>query len=143
MMGLSEIGDFAEDLRRIFQELDRSAGDLTAGECAPPLDVREADDTVEIAVDLPGIVADAIRVVVKGPLVLVAGEKRPRRGRGDSSFHLVERDFGRFARAVRLPGACDTSRGRAVLAAGVLRLTFPRVVERRGRSLAIAITQEP
>ena len=36
----------------------------------------------------------------------------PRRAR-ESSFHLVERGFGRFARAVRLAAPCDTSPARA------------------------------
>ena len=49
----------------------------------PPLDVFETDEAVEIAVDLPGVDADAVRVVAKGRRVLIAGEKTPRRGRGD------------------------------------------------------------
>lgn len=140
---LSEVREFADDLRRIFQELDRLPGILSAGECSPPLDIRETDDGIEVLIDLPGVDPEAVRVVVRGPMVLVAGEKRPRRGRGESSFHLVERDFGRFARALRLPVACDTSRARAVLSAGILRLTFPRIEDRRGASINLVIEREP
>jgi len=136
----AEPTEFRDDVRRIFRELDRSEGDepLT-GECAPALDVFETDDSVEIRVDLPGVSADSVRVVAKGPTVLIAGHKRPRRTRAESSFHLVERGYGRFARAVQVSAACDTSRARAALSNGELRISIPRLVERRGRVISIAI----
>ena len=136
----SEIGDFAEEVRRIFRELGRgTAAEALAGECSPPLDVLETDDALEITVDLPGVEPGAVRVAVKGDTVLIAGEKIPRRGRGDSSFHLVERGFGRFARTVRLTAACDASKARLTLTDGLLRLTLPKVVERRGQLIEIKI----
>ncbi len=137
----SEIGDFAEEIRRIFAELGRASGpDGLAGECSPPVDVFETDEAVEIAVDLPGVPPAAVRVVAKGDTLLVAGEKVTRRGHGvDSSFHLVERGFGRFARSVRLGRPCDTSRARATFSAGELRITVPKIAERRGGALRIEI----
>lgn len=139
----AETTDFSEELRRINAELGRSAGTggLT-GECSPPLDVYETDDSVEIVMDLPGVEPSAVRVVAKGDAVLIAGQKRPRRGRGDSSFHLVERGYGRFARAIRLVRACDTARATASVAAGELRISLPKVGDRRGAVVAIAIAGE-
>lgn len=142
----SEIGEFAEDVRRIFLELGRASGsgsaDALTGDCNPPVDLYETDEALEIAMDVPGVSADSIRVLVKGASLLIAGEKLPRRGRGDSSFHLVERGFGRFVRLLRLTTACDAGRARAVLAHGELRITVPKIVERRGRAIAIAITTD-
>jgi HSP20 family protein len=143
LLGFPDAAEFADDLHRIFEELDRTAVGPPSGECSPPLDVRETDENVEVVLDLPGVTLDTVRLVARGQALLVAGEKRPRRGRGDSSFHLVERDFGRFARAVRLPVACDTASAKAFLSAGELRITLPRLTERRGRPIAIALTQEP
>jgi HSP20 family protein len=136
----SEIGEFAEEVRRIFVELGRVyAADSLAGECAPPIDVYETDENFEISVDLPGVDPTAVRIIVKGSAVLIAGEKAPRRGRGDSSFHLVERGYGRFARTVRLLGACDATRARAMLHQGELRLVIPKITERRGQPIQIAV----
>ncbi len=78
----------------------------------PPLDVYETDDALEIADGPAGRRPGAVRVVAKGDAVLIAGEKAPRRGRGDSSFHLVERGYGRFAR-VDPPDAAVRHRPRA------------------------------
>jgi HSP20 family protein len=122
-------------------ELGRDySSESLAGECAPPIDVYETDETVEITMDLPGVDPSAVRVVIKGDAVLVAGEKAPRRGRGEASFHLVERGFGRFARTVRLSRACDAGRARATLDRGELRLTLPKIVEHRGRPHHVPVT---
>src|SRR5437867_10570651 len=91
----SDLGDFADEVRRVFLELGRAFGaESLAGECAPAVDVYETDETLEVVVDLPGIEADAVRIIAKGDSVLVAGEKPRRRPRGESTFHLVERGYG-------------------------------------------------
>jgi HSP20 family protein len=136
----SEVGDFADEVRRAFLELGRVFGvESLAGECAPPIDIYETDTALEITVDLPGVAADAVRVMSKGDTILIVGEKMPRRAGGDASFHLVERGYGRFARAARLTRACDTSQARASLVNGELRVTVPKLAERRGRTIKIAI----
>jgi HSP20 family protein len=136
----SEIGDFADEVRRVFLELGRVfSGESLAGECSPAVDVFETDDALEIAIDLPGVDPVAIRVVAKGESILIAGEKAARRARGESSFHLVERGYGRFARVVRLARACDTSKARATLVDGVLRISVPKIAERREKAITIAI----
>jgi HSP20 family protein len=71
--------------------------------------------------------------------VLIAGEKAARRARGESSFHLVERGYGRFARVVRLGRACDTANAQATLHGGELRVSIPKIGDRRGRAVPIAI----
>src|SRR3970282_306968 len=107
-----EARDLADDVRRVFEELERQApGRSPSGECVPAVDVLENPAAVEIVVDLPGVQADSVRVVIKGCLVLIAGEKEPTAcASPDASFHLVERGFGRFARVVRLTGAFDAAR---------------------------------
>jgi len=136
----SELGEFSDEVRRVYLELGRAFGsESLAGECSPALDVYETDDTLEITVDLPGVDASAIRVLAKGDSVLVAGEKSARRTRAESSFHLVERGYGRFARVVRLGRACDTAHAKATLTGGELRVSIPKMTDRRGRSVAIAV----
>ena len=143
MLLSSEVGDFADEIRRIFRELGRGGeADALAGECSPPIDVLETDEALEITVDVPGVEAAGVRVAIKGDMVLIAGEKLPRRGRGDSSFHLVERGFGRFARTVRLSAACETAKARLTLQRGELRLTLPKLRERRGQLIEIHVETE-
>jgi HSP20 family protein len=136
-----ELGDLADDVRRIFQELGHSPGAHAgaAGDCVPPLDVLETDSEVQILIDVPGVVAESVRVVLKGDVVLVVGEKWADTARQAGAYHLVERGSGRFARAVRVGGAFDGGQVRAVLASGELRITLPKLPERRGQGREIPI----
>jgi HSP20 family protein len=135
-----EISDLADEVRRVFAELGRAFGaDSIAGECSPAVDVYETDEALEIAVDLPGVNPGALRVLGKGDSVLIAGEKPARRAHAESSYHLVERGYGRFARVVRLSSACDLSRARATFVDGELRVSVPKIRERRGRTIPIAV----
>jgi len=136
--------DLAQDVQRLFEDLARRRPDrrhVVSGECMPVVDVFETERTVEIVLDLPGVAADALRVLIKSGVVLVVGEKeRPALSKDTpASFHLVERDFGRFARAVRVAGAVDAGQARALLAQGELRVVLPRREERRGQGLLIPI----
>ena len=136
----SEIGDFSDEVRRVFLDLGRVFGpESLAGECSPPVDVYETDDSIEIAVDLPGVESATVRVICKGDSVLIVGEKPPRRVRGESSFHLVERGYGRFARALRLMRPCDMARATAALMQGELRISLPKLADRRGRPIEIKV----
>ena len=142
----AELGDLADDVRRLFQELGlSSASRATAtGDCVPPLDVLETDEAVQILVDIPGVRPGAVRVRLKGDVVLIAGEKwADSPGVGPGGYHLVERGSGRFARAVRVAGAFDGARVTATMSGGELRITLPKLTDRRGKRLDIAVTAAP
>lgn len=136
--------DLTQDVQRLFEDLARRRPDrrhVVSGECMPVVDVFETERTVEIVIDLPGVAADALRVLIKSGVVLIVGEKeRPVLSKNTpASFHLVERDFGRFARAVRVVCAVDAGQARARLAQGELRVVLPRREERRGQGTLIPI----
>lgn len=135
-----DISEFASDIRRAFDELDRYAGTRSAGEYMPPVDVFDTSEGITIVVDLPGVPAEAIRAIVKNGIVIVIGDKpAPPCGSDHAQFHVAERSFGRFARGVRLHGAYDASRARATLRLGELRITVPRIEDRRGQEIVIPI----
>jgi HSP20 family protein len=133
--------EMGEDLRRLFDLLDaQSQADAPPGECHPPADVIESSQQVEVIVDLPGVPPDQVQVVFARGTVLVAGVKRASVcSHSDAAFHLAERAFGRFARAIRIGGAIDAAAARATLTGGELRITIPRIAERRGREIRIPI----
>jgi HSP20 family protein len=135
----SESAEFADELARLLNDIGRSTSSFLTAECSPPLDIYETDEGFEVTMDLPGVDINAVRIVAKGNAVLIAGEKTPRRGRGDSSFHLVERGYGRFARVARLTKPCDSSRARASLVNGELRVSLPKIADRRGQPTTIPI----
>ena len=138
----SESGDLADDIRELFEDLASSLShELRAhsGECHPSLDVLETDTTVEVIVDVAGVPPAALRVMFRTGVLLIAGEKAPPPAPGEQTYHLVEREFGRFARAVRLNGAFDIQAGRATLAGGELTIVLPKMRDRRGLGQRIPV----
>jgi HSP20 family protein len=135
--------DLPEDLQRLFDliwEGPSSESPVSAAECSPPLDVIETETGIEIVVDMPGVPVEAVQVVSARDVLMIAGHKMPAAcEHREAAFHLAERSFGRFARAVRLDGAFDAGRATASLVAGELRITMPRVDERRGKEIRIPV----
>jgi HSP20 family protein len=133
--------EMGEELQRLFELLDsqaKAAG--PPGECHPPADVIESATQVEVTIDLPGVVSEDLHIVFARGTVLVVGLKRASIcSHSDAAFHLAERAFGRFARAIRIGGAVDAGRARATLAAGELRIIVPRIAERRGGEIRITV----
>jgi HSP20 family protein len=139
----AETRELASDLRDLFAELAETLPleqRVYSGECHPALDVVETPSGVEIIVDVAGVPAPALRLLFRGDTLIIAGEKAPAAASAEPTFHLVEREFGRFARAVRLTGAFDVQRAHASLAAGELTIVLPRLADRRGRAHTIPVT---
>ena len=138
-----ESGELGDDIRELFDDLTRSLGsdpNAYPGQCRPLVDVFETDAAVELVVDTCGVPAPALRVLFRNGVVIVAGEKAAVPTVPEAAYHLVERDFGRFARAVRLTGAFDIPRARATLRSGELTVVLPKLVERRGRAHQVPVT---
>ncbi len=134
-----------DELRRLFEHL--AAGEERGGaaaECTPPIDVLETSEGIEVVIDLPGVAADRMQVVVARDTLVVMGQKMPLgcEHHREAAFHIAERGFGRFARGVRLSGAFDVGRGAATLRDGELRIVLPRIEERRGRERRIPVRTE-
>ncbi len=131
-----------DDLRHLFALLgEEDVAGAMSGECVPPIDVIETVASVEIAMDLPGVAPASVKVLFSRGTILIAGQKAATAcEHREAAFHLAERAFGRFARAVQLSGAFDAGRATAVLAAGELRIVLPRIEERRGREIRIPVT---
>jgi len=133
--------ELPEDLRTLLDVIwnDSAQQASSPAECTPSLDVLETPGGVEIVMDAPGVARSSLQLVFSRNVLIVAGEKLPVREQSEAAFHLAERCFGRFARAVRLEGAYDAGRAEATFTAGELRVTLPRIDERRGSEIRIPI----
>jgi len=133
--------DMDDDLRRLFDQITGTDARPHAAECNVPLDVVETSEGVDVVLDLVGVEPDAVQVVIARDTLVVTGVKRATAcaHSHEATFHVAERVFGRFARAVRLSGAFDIARVEATLRAGELRVRLPRIEERRGREHRIPV----
>jgi HSP20 family protein len=139
----AEARELTDDVRELFEDLAAHLPNemrAYSGECHPTLDVLETDEAVEVVVDVSGIPANALRVLFRAGVLLIAGEKAPPRTGDNQTFQLVEREFGRFARAVRLNGAFNIPRASAAVDAGELTIVLPKLIDRRDQSHRIPVS---
>jgi HSP20 family protein len=130
MLSFPEAAELADEVRRLFEDLQHAHDAAPGGGLhAPPMDVVEREDSLEVVLDLAGVAAEDIRVLFKNNTLVIAGCKWPVAGptARATAFHLVERSFGRFARAVRVSATLDLTTARATMTEGELRVRLPRL----------------
>ncbi len=126
------------EVNRVFDEVFRGFPAAAArsaaliGGFAPDLDVRETEQGLEVAAELPGMSEQDVDLRIEGDLLTLAGEKKDERGRDKEGLHLTERSFGRFQRAFRLPFTPDPEQVQARFDKGVLHIVLPRPPQQRG-----------
>jgi HSP20 family protein len=102
--------------------------------------VVETDSGIEVVLDLPGVPRNSVEILLSRNVLLITGQKLPGMcAHRDAAFHMAERSFGRFARAISVDGAFDGGRATATFTDGELRVFLPRLDERRGVQIAIPI----
>ncbi len=108
----------------------------------PPSDVLETSEAVIIRMEIPGVPAENVEVLVRGGRIEVCGEKSPDPSSEYASFLCLERTFGKFRRVFDVNGPVNISRIEVTLKGGVLAIQLPKILERRGRERKVPITTE-
>lgn len=129
-------------LREEMNELiNRFVGDGNGGWFSdvqiPSMDLSETDKNIEIKMDVPGLKPDEIQVELQGNTLVVSGEHKEEKETKEKSFHRVERNSGKFYRAVTLPCAVQQGTVDAVCRDGVLTLTLPKVEAACAKKIAV------
>jgi HSP20 family protein len=131
---------------RLVQEVSGKAPTAPdwAGETREPsIDIFENRSDVIIEVEVPGLKREDLSIRIDENLVRIDGYKRSERDSECLRYLCLERQFGVFRRIVQIPGSVDTNSVRAVLREGILRISLPRVSERRRSMVEVPITEDP
>ena len=116
----------------------------SAGETAEPaMDIFEEKDAVVVEVEAPGMGPDDFNVFIADGRLKIEGFKKGGADRDCVAYLCLERQYGVFRRVVPIPGSFNTSAVRAFLVNGILRITIPRVLERRKTAVEVPIVQSP
>ncbi len=96
---------------------------------SPRVDLQESDQDLLVTVDLPGVQQSDVEVKVEGDTLIICGEKRSSNEQKQQNFHLMERSYGRFERAVPLPFSPNPEQAEARYEDGVLTVRLPKEEE--------------
>jgi len=137
--------DLHRDLDRMFGNLWDTPGLVPAEERAafrdfqPSLDVSESDEAFTVTVELPGLEEKDVDLSLTDDLLVIQGEKRTEAKEESETRHRVERLYGSFQRAVRLPRPVDAANVKASFKQGLLTVTLPKSPEARQRKVPIQV----
>ena len=107
------------------------------GDWEPKIDVSETKDALTLKAEMPGVDQKDITLSLQEGVLTIKGEKEEEKEEKDKRYHRMERSYGSFARAIRLPPAVDGSKVTAVFKHGVLTVTLPKTGEAKGATIPI------
>lgn len=100
-------------------------------------EVADSDDTIQVMLEVPGLDAKDFDIEVRDEILIVRGEKKLAREETRGHYHVMERAYGQFERAIRLPTSVDDDGATAKYRAGVLTITLPKSKTARPRRIAV------
>ncbi|WP_141736383.1 Hsp20/alpha crystallin family protein [Oligoflexus tunisiensis] len=113
----------------IFNEAMDTRTDDSGRMMIPQCDMEESDDHYLLSFDMPGLEKDNIDIEMQGNQLVVTGERKQEQEKGEGRSRIVERRYGRFQRAIRLPENVKTDGIEAEYTNGVLKVAVPKSAE--------------
>jgi len=137
---LQRLRDRVGRLFAALQEATEADDPLAAGAWAPPVDLCETDDAINVRVELPGVTADQVKIGLTNERLRIWGEKKRRIPRNRIISYLCsERMYGRFSRVVSLRWTTSVRDATATMTNGVLVIRLPKIPDRRGVEFNILV----
>ncbi|MDA0578136.1 MAG: Hsp20/alpha crystallin family protein [Verrucomicrobia bacterium] len=103
---------------------------------APPVDVTETKDAIQVTVDLPGVEEQALDIDVENGVLTLTGRARVD-GPPNGERVLGEFDAVLYKRALRLSDRLSAENITAQLKHGVLRVSIPKREEKKARKIVV------
>lgn len=101
-------------------------------------EIEETDKEIVVRVEMPGMEKEDCNITVDNNMLYLRGEKRFERSTGNSTYHVQERAYGVFQRAIPLPCEVDADRAEATYKNGVLIIRLPKAGGEKGRLLPVS-----
>jgi HSP20 family protein len=132
-----DVASLQGEVERMFRQAFGGTAASPAGAFSPALDVEETEDGFTLHVELPSVAPEDVEVSLEENVLTIAGERRFYEGKESDGFRRIERSFGRFHRAVRLPDRVDGAHVAATYKDGLLTVTVPKAEEAKPRRIEV------
>ena len=133
--------DLFSGLSRLNRIMDEALGSWNGGSVAsawlPACDVIEDKDHLKIALELPGVRSEDVKVSVENNVLTIRGEKRQESEDRGQRWHRYERSYGAFERTFTLPSTVDAHHVQATASDGVLTLVLPKSERAKPREIPV------
>jgi HSP20 family protein len=114
--------------------------EMYEGDWIPAMDINETEDEVTACLDIPGLTKEDIKVSVQNDILTVSGEKKQEKTEDKQNIHRVERSYGMFKRAIKLPVEVDSAKVTAAYKDGVLRVSLPKLETKKPKEIPVQVS---
>ena len=132
--------DLEEAVNGLFQGAPATRGANALRSWSPGFDLHETDDAYVIEADLPGLKQDDINITVEQGIITIKGERKYEEKQKEKGYRRIERGYGSFQRAFRLPQNVDADKVEARFTDGVLTVNVPKPAEAKPRQVAVKVS---
>ena len=105
---------------------------LLAGE------VIESEKSIVVKLEVPGMEKEDCQITIEGNTLYLSGEKRIERESDEGRYHIMERAYGNFQRAIPLPQNVDGDKAEASYKNGVLTVRLPKIGEGISKRIVVS-----
>lgn len=117
-------------------QLDRLFDDFTFGyrppvssernQFLPSTELTEDDKTLKLAMELPGLDTQDVKITAEDRMITVSGEKKQAQEKNEAGVLRTERSYGYFMRSFTTPFVLDADKVDAKFDKGVLTITIQK-----------------
>ena len=134
-----ELLTLQERLDKMYREVERSRKeeDFVSSEWTPPVDIFELVETFVLKLDIPEVDKSSIDIKINDNELTIKGERKLEPGVEQDCYHRMERGYGTFVRSFSLTKTIDSSKIKAVVKDGILRIELPKKEEVKPKQIKI------
>ncbi|TDI11775.1 MAG: Hsp20/alpha crystallin family protein [Acidobacteria bacterium] len=133
----TEMNKLFESLQELRDPATGSGADQ--GGWLPNVDVCESAEDLLVEAEMPGVDPASLSVCAGNGNLILSGNKPRSEEPSSATSHRRDRVFGKFRRVIPLAAAINTHKAEARLKGGVLSVRFPKVPNKRGEEVNIAV----
>ena len=105
-----------------------------------PVELYDDDEKIIVRMEAPGMEREDFDIQVVENYLVVSGHKKLERETTRGRYHVVERAYGRFERAVPLPEEVVAEEASAKYRRGVLEVILPKSSAKKLRKIEVKIS---
>ena len=144
--GDDPFGSLFREVQKTFENFSQRTpfARFNSDSLSPKVDIAESRDAIDVTAEPPGVDEKDLDVTLANEVLTIRGEKRTERDEEDKdkNWHVVERSFGSFTRAIPLPFDPDATKVEAKFDKGVLRIRLPKPAEVAKKQQKIEIKRD-
>jgi HSP20 family protein len=136
---------FRREVEDMFRTFGQNIPALSVGASVPSVSVAETNGAIEVTVKLPGVEEKDIKINLDGDRLGISSEKKEESTKDEKNWHVEERSYGSFYRAMALPFRPENGAVEAHLDKGVLHVAVkkPTALAQRTKTIEIKTGAHP